>query len=380
MNRDGRADTLRGILLIIMIIDHFGGQLSRYTYQPLGYVSAAEGFFFLSGFVCFEVYGRGGADRRTGAIRALKRGLKIYRYHLAVIILLPLLSFLVPQYAGYWQNYLGTYYSHPIACSLFAALLIYQPTHMDILPMYVLFLCALPVAVYLFHSGKGILVIIGTVMVWSLGQAINPNHFVERIMGFDIEKGYFNVLSWQIVFACGFIASFYKRELTKLTGKTGIMITLAIIALSFFILRHSESSLGQWMLAERGEFHIHRFINFVALIGLSFYVLRHIPKSFSLPFVAYLGRRSLLVFSSHIVLLYLSLPLGWRISEMLGPECFSLFEVLIIGGLGLTAHLWDRVREVAAFRRHERHRSIPVADDQIAKGTKLPTIHSAMEI
>jgi len=51
MGRDRRIDTLRGMLLIIMTVDHLGGWLTVITGQSLGYVSAAEGFIFLSGFV-----------------------------------------------------------------------------------------------------------------------------------------------------------------------------------------------------------------------------------------------------------------------------------------------------------------------------------------
>ena len=34
-----------------MVLDHFSGPISHYLYQCFGFFSAAEGFFFLSGFV-----------------------------------------------------------------------------------------------------------------------------------------------------------------------------------------------------------------------------------------------------------------------------------------------------------------------------------------
>ncbi|RJS93382.1 OpgC domain-containing protein [Salinisphaera sp. Q1T1-3] len=47
---DQRVDTLRGLMLVIMTIDHLG-PLSRFTMEPFGFVSAAWGFVFLSGYM-----------------------------------------------------------------------------------------------------------------------------------------------------------------------------------------------------------------------------------------------------------------------------------------------------------------------------------------
>ena len=60
--RDLRLDTLRGLLLVLITINHFGSWspeawwITQLTWQPLGYVSAAEGFVFLSGFIFATVY------------------------------------------------------------------------------------------------------------------------------------------------------------------------------------------------------------------------------------------------------------------------------------------------------------------------------------
>ena len=39
--RDVRLDSLRGLFLVLMTIDHIGGKITNLTYQPLGFVSAA---------------------------------------------------------------------------------------------------------------------------------------------------------------------------------------------------------------------------------------------------------------------------------------------------------------------------------------------------
>ena len=44
--RDSRLDSLRGLALVIMMIDHLQGELKNYTYHVFGFVTAAEMFIF----------------------------------------------------------------------------------------------------------------------------------------------------------------------------------------------------------------------------------------------------------------------------------------------------------------------------------------------
>ena len=58
MQRRYELDTLRGLLLILMTLTHLPTRLSAYSSQAFGFVSAAEGFVFLSGLVAGMVYWR----------------------------------------------------------------------------------------------------------------------------------------------------------------------------------------------------------------------------------------------------------------------------------------------------------------------------------
>src|SRR6266446_2451322 len=64
--RDLRLDLLRGFCIFAMVVDHFGGD--SWLYAITGgnrfYVSAAEGFIFISGFVMGQAY-RSNRDRRA---------------------------------------------------------------------------------------------------------------------------------------------------------------------------------------------------------------------------------------------------------------------------------------------------------------------------
>jgi hypothetical protein len=88
MKRIFQIDALRGLMLVSMGVNHMLRQpafasvsyLQEYTYEPLGFFSAAEGFFFLSGLIAGIVYGKPilNGDFRTSKSRALKRAREIY--------------------------------------------------------------------------------------------------------------------------------------------------------------------------------------------------------------------------------------------------------------------------------------------------------------
>src|SRR5690606_23905522 len=68
----------------------------------------------------------------------------LYVYTLAVLGAVFLAAWLVPNSRDYWVNYFGHLYESPQVTTLSAALLLYQPTFMDILPQSVLYLLATP--------------------------------------------------------------------------------------------------------------------------------------------------------------------------------------------------------------------------------------------
>lgn len=75
MKRDIGLDSLRGLLLVWMTLNHLGGPLHAYSFQTLGFFSSAEGFVFISGVVAGLVYGRIGLKQGSPAVtnRTLRR-------------------------------------------------------------------------------------------------------------------------------------------------------------------------------------------------------------------------------------------------------------------------------------------------------------------
>ena len=93
--RDLRLDLLRGFCIFAMVVDHFGGD--SWLYAITGgnrfYVSAAEGFIFISGFVMGQAY-RNKRDRSglTAAMTdALRRARTLYIATVALTLIFSVL-------------------------------------------------------------------------------------------------------------------------------------------------------------------------------------------------------------------------------------------------------------------------------------------------
>lgn len=82
MKRENALDALRGLFLVVMAFNHDGGPLSRFTHEPIGFVSAAEGFLFLSGLATGWTYAApAGLSSSSPARRAFRKAGRIYLHH-----------------------------------------------------------------------------------------------------------------------------------------------------------------------------------------------------------------------------------------------------------------------------------------------------------
>jgi hypothetical protein len=72
MKRFIEFDVLRGVLLLMMSIDHSPSSLRRFTDQPLGFFSTAECFVFVSAFLAGMLF-RKRAEKLGFAAAALRQ-------------------------------------------------------------------------------------------------------------------------------------------------------------------------------------------------------------------------------------------------------------------------------------------------------------------
>ncbi|HEY1261868.1 MAG TPA: OpgC domain-containing protein, partial [Terriglobales bacterium] len=148
MRRRVEVDALRGLMLVWMTMTHLPTTISAYSYQPVGFVSSAEGFIFLSalftGLIYFRTAIRDGFQRMRQ--RLWDRTMRLYGYHLLMV---GTAFVLAPLIAGVnrpgLHNLLDFYFAAGLRrAGMNAVGLIYCPPLFDILPMYVIFLALTP--------------------------------------------------------------------------------------------------------------------------------------------------------------------------------------------------------------------------------------------
>src|ERR1700729_596698 len=86
LERRPELDALRGLFLVWMTLTHLPTRFSDFVNSPIGFVSSAEGFVFVSALLIGPLYMREFLVAATGVrIRLWKRSLKVYGYHLLML-------------------------------------------------------------------------------------------------------------------------------------------------------------------------------------------------------------------------------------------------------------------------------------------------------
>ena len=86
LERRPELDALRGLFLVWMTLTHLPTRFSDFVNQPIGYVTSAEGFVFLSALLVGRLYVRELLqDEPRVRTKLWKRSLKIYGYHLLLL-------------------------------------------------------------------------------------------------------------------------------------------------------------------------------------------------------------------------------------------------------------------------------------------------------
>src|ERR1700734_3716915 len=88
MRRLTELDVLRGILLLMMVVNHSPSSLRRFTDQPIGFFTTAEAFVFVSAFLAGLLFRKRTEKQGFQAARAatVSRAFRIYRAHLVTLL------------------------------------------------------------------------------------------------------------------------------------------------------------------------------------------------------------------------------------------------------------------------------------------------------
>jgi hypothetical protein len=139
-------------MLVWIALTHLPTAASAWVNQPFGFVGAAEGFIFLSALFTGRIYFRI-ADREGYPAMARKlwaRTLRLYGYHALLLAFAFLVAVPIASHGDRpgLHNLLDFYFMAGAKKAVMeAALLIYRPPLLDILPMYIIFLLFTSIAI-----------------------------------------------------------------------------------------------------------------------------------------------------------------------------------------------------------------------------------------
>lgn len=241
--RDLRVDLLRGFCIFAMVVDHFGGD--SWLYAITGgnrfYVSAAEGFIFISGFIMGQAY-RAKRDRSglpASMVDALKRARTLYLATVAMTLIFSALYLYTDVALWTGRDFgLGIDSWQEIVV---AALTVHYTYHgTDILAMYTILVMIAPLILLMLSIGEWRLVLIPSWLLW-LAYQVYPE---EAAVPWYIRHGEnFPIAAWQILFVTGHVLGFYRAALTAwllrfrrlrvVLVAIGLAVTLGLISLAW---------------------------------------------------------------------------------------------------------------------------------------------------
>lgn len=369
MERQTELDWLRGLMLVLMTITHLPTWFSAHAGQPFGFVSAAEGFVFLSAYLVGSVYSRMARKQGYAAMRRalLARAAKVYAAHVALLLFLfwVLVPFATSQGAHAITNLASYYVAHPRVALVSGLLLAYNPPLLDILPMYVLFLLASPlVLAYASRRGFGVLLALSAAL-WLYAQLNGGLHLYESIVhltGWPVpyaQTGAFSLLAWQMLWLVGLRAGALKAEAVdageaEAPWPVALMWTATLLTALFFVWRHVVGQVpfagDPALSALFDKWHLGplRLLNFAVLAILVVHGRRMFAAWSLHSSIATMGRASLLVFSAHLLLCLVVLA---TVGDAIGPHV-GLLDAALLAGTLVTLYAVAR----ASLPRAKSHR------------------------
>ena len=355
MSRNPAIDILRGLLLLLMTMAHLPTVWSGYFGQPVGFISAAEGFVFLSAFLAGKVFveqqARRGIDAATRWVYL--RALRLYLVHLALLVIaFTVFAWIAVQYQRpAVRNLLDLYLQSPRKAIVNSALLLYQPPLLDILPMYIVFLIGTAFIMRATVRWGWRWVLCGSVLLWvaaQFGLRAAFHSTLQRLTGWDLPlnaTGAFDLFAWQLLWVLGLwfgALGFDKTKNILASSRTAVQLALAVSCI-MFIWRHYAGPAGfsdpTWHLLwiDKWSLSAVRLVNLASvilvLIGLGDALRRRF--SLRLPPIEALGRASMWVFAAHIGSVLFLLCLVGQDDQPLGGAMGLL--VISLGYLALFA-------------------------------------------
>jgi hypothetical protein len=321
--RDLRLDFFRGLALFCIFLDHLPGNvLAQFTVHSLMFGDAAEVFILISGYTAGMVYGRS-MERQGFLIAAVRVARRVWQLYIAHVFLFMIFMATMSYTVGtlnsslYAEEFLAAdFLNEPGVAVIKALTLQFQPTFMDILPLYIVLLAAFPVMLAGFRSWPR--VVLGVSFALWVAVQLDARVALPAYPGPN-RVWSFNPLGWQALFFLGaWLGGGGIRTIQSWLDRSCLLGLTAVLALAGLVVRLSWTLHGMgypipalgntrflWLFLSKSDLGLLRFANVLVLAVL---VRRLIsPRAPFLagrvawPFVA-CGRHSLHVFCLGIVL------------------------------------------------------------------------------
>ncbi|MGA8490363.1 MAG: OpgC domain-containing protein [Terriglobales bacterium] len=375
MQRRIELDAARGAMLVWMTLTHLPTVLSNYFNQPFGFVSGAEGFIFLSALFTGRIYFL--AAERNG-YRAMARKLwmrtaRLYLYHVALLGI----AFVVVAHLASGgnrpalHNLLDFYFAAPRQALIYAALLIYRPPLLDILPMYITFLLLTPVILKLARKGRWKLILGAGFTFWFLAQFGLRQvlyDFGTRVTGINVPlsaTGSFDLFAWQFMWLVGLYCGvrWSQDDLPVTKWARRMLIPAVVIVPVLFALRQwvgrgielgiFEVSFDKWHLG------VVRIVNFAAIAAL---LIRFQPfvKALAIRPLVVMGQASLQVFCAHLLFCFAGLAVMGDAPVVVGWHEAILVTATLVG-MFVTARIFNKQKSPKSYPWTDRSTGRPLA-------------------
>jgi hypothetical protein len=340
-----------------MTLTHLPTGVSVYANQTLGFVSAAEGFIFLSALLCGRVFGRKLEEEGARSVwrRLGARAVRLYVYHLLLLAVaftvVALLAIKTKQPS--LQGLLDFYLAHPVDGVIASILLIYRPPLLDILPMYILFLLMTPAVLWAGRRFGWRVILIPSLLLWA-GAQIGLRWWlytiVVRVTHVDIPfgaLGAFNLYGWQLLWIAGlWVGAGCPGTPRSLMHPTIAVSVSAVVAITFLVVRHTALwdvlNAPPWVpLTDKWHLGSIRILSFTGLAILFATVQQHTIKWLGRGPLVLLGQASLEVFCAHLLVCFAAL--AW-VGDGTNASAFQQTTIILVAlaFLYATAKLFEK--------------------------------------
>ena len=359
-------DALRGLMLVWITCTHLPTILSTYVNQPLGFFAATEGFIFLSALFTGRIYFRIAERDGYGAMlqKLWMRTGKLYGYQLLLLAFAFVIEAPIAAHGNRpaVHNLLDFYFSAGRTRAFVdAALMLYRPPLLDILPIYIVLLALTPFAVILGERFGWKYALAGGFTLWLFAQfgfRSFAYHVQARAFGLQIpmnEMGAFDLWAWQLWWLVGlWLGVRWAKGDLRLDWVKRMTIPAAIVAVFFLVLRYGQVvgvlTFGKsGLLFDKWDFGVGRMIDFtaVAVLAIRF---RSALSRFAIRPLIMLGQASLPVFCVHLLCVFFALTI-MKNDPMLGGWKAIVVILASLSALLLTAKVATDRRAKAGRNR-----------------------------